>query len=331
MFHKIENFIVKHNLIKKNDTIIVGLSGGPDSVFLLHFLASLQTTYNLSLIAAHINHEWRTESDQEQIDCQRLAQTLHIPFVTIKRSEFMLSYKHNGSQEEYGRKIRRQFFEQVMREYNADSIALAHHAQDQEETFFIRLMRGTSLTGLTGIKPHHGPYIRPLLETDKDDILAWLHAHNIPYALDASNNSPDYLRNRIRLNVLPALRACDQRFASNFLTTLNRLKAAEQFLEQLTTQTFATISSTHDNQCIIDIAALLATNEILLHRLILHWLITEKVTFAVSQALLDEIIRFLRNSNDGTHTIHNQWSLIKKQKKVYIKHLFVRILRASLR
>ncbi len=154
-------------------------------------------------------------------------------------------FKHNGSQEEYGRRLRRHFFEQILREYNADSVALAHHAQDQEETFFIRLIRGSSLTGLTSIKPKNGPYIRPLLETPKAEILAWLHTNNIPYALDKTNESPDYLRNRIRLNVLPALRICDERFEANFLTTLNRLKTTEDFLERLTQKAFEKITTKH--------------------------------------------------------------------------------------
>src|SRR5438132_9177816 len=156
MFEKIKNFIVQHHLIKSGNKIVIGLSGGPDSVFLLYFLASLQQKYNLSLIAAHLNHEWRKEADQEQQDCATLAQNLNIPFVTAKRSELSVPFKQNGSQEEYGRKMRRHFFEKVLHEHNADAIALAHHLQDQEETFFIRLIRGSSLTGLTAMKPKHG-------------------------------------------------------------------------------------------------------------------------------------------------------------------------------
>src|SRR5260221_9609791 len=149
--------------------------------------------------------------------------------------------------------MRRYFFEKVLQEHNADCIALAHHAQDQEETFFIRLIRGSSLTGLTAIKAKHGHYIRPLLETNKSDILAWLHENNIPYATDTTNDSSDYLRNRIRMNVLPALRTCDDRFATNFLSTLNRLQSTEQFLEQLTLKTFEDISYIQTNQRYINI------------------------------------------------------------------------------
>jgi tRNA(Ile)-lysidine synthase len=318
MFHKIENFIKKNGLITSGHVVVVGLSGGPDSVFLLHFLASLQKEYNLSLIAAHLNHEWRPEADQEQKDCEALTKKLNIPFVTAKRSELSATFKHNGSQEEYGRKMRRYFFEKVLREHNADGIALAHHAQDQEETFFIRLIRGASLTGLTAIKPQHGVYIRPLLETNKSDILAWLHEHNIPYAVDKTNDSSNYLRNRIRMNVLPALRTCDDRFATNFLCTLKRLKETEQFLEQLTHKTFENISEIKDNQRYINIPQLLALDETVRHRILMHWLITENVPFPTTQAFLDEIMRFLQNKNGGTHAAHQKWSIVKKQTNTFL-------------
>ena len=333
MFEKIENFIVKNHLITTGNVIIVGLSGGPDSVFLLYFLVSLQKKYNLSLIAAHFNHEWRMQADQEQHDCAMLAKTLNVPFITAKRSEISFPFKHNGSQEEYGRKMRRYFFEKVLQEYNADAIALAHHLQDQEETFFIRLIRGSSLTGLTAIKAKHGAYIRPLLETNKADMLAWLHANNIKYATDHTNESSDYLRNRIRMKVLPALRECDERFEANFLATLKRLKTTEQFLEKLTHTTFHEISYIQDNQRYVNSDQFIALDEPLRSRVLMHWLITENVPFPATQAFLDEIVRFIHPTsprlpstssgragagNGGTHAAHQHWSIVKKQNRASI-------------
>jgi len=322
MLQKIEQFILHHHLIKDGDVIVVGLSGGPDSVFLLHTLVELQKKYNLTLIAAHLNHEWRPEADQEQQDCQQLAHALNIPFVTIKRSELPSIFKQNSSSEESGRKMRRYFLEKVLHEHSAHHIALAHHAQDQEETFFIRLIRGASLTGLTAIKPKHGFYIRPLLETPKATILEWLHSHHIAYAHDKTNESVDYLRNCIRLTVLPALRACDKRFENNFIATLNRLKITENFLEHLAQETLTHISSTQNNQQTINIAHFFTTHEALHHRLLLAWLINEKVPFPPTQAFLNEIIRFMQNPQGGVHKIHTTWSLIKKQNQLYIQQVY---------
>ncbi|HLC07527.1 MAG TPA: tRNA lysidine(34) synthetase TilS [Candidatus Babeliales bacterium] len=314
----IKQFITKHTLIKRNDTIIIGLSGGPDSVFLLHTFVALQEKYNLTLIAAHLNHEWRAEADSEQQLCQTIAAQFNIPFVTAKLSSLSQNKKYNGSKEEFARHMRRQFLQSVLHEHNAHSIALGHHAQDQQETFFIRLIRGTSLAGLTGMHPKHGLYIRPLLETNKADILQWLNTHNITYAVDASNASPNYLRNRIRSTVLPALTACDERWNNNFLTTLNRIQQDDALLNEIALTTLHNLIETIDDKRTLNVSPFIATNPSLRHRIIILWLIHNNVQFPTTQAFLDEIIRFLCNPSGGTHTIHEQWSLVKKQGKVFI-------------
>ncbi|HEV2916186.1 MAG TPA: hypothetical protein VGW78_00405, partial [Candidatus Babeliales bacterium] len=109
-----------------------------------------------------------------------------------------------------------------------------------------------------------------------------------------------------------------ERFATNFLSTLNRLQSTEQFLEKLTHTTFNEISHIADNQRMINIPQLLALDETLRHRILMHWLITENVPFPTTQAFLDELMRFLQNKNGGTHAVHKNWSLVKKQKSAYI-------------
>ncbi len=148
LYTQITTFSNQHNLIPPHATLIVGLSGGPDSVLLLHYLAALAHTHNLTLIAAHLDHEWRPDSYKDVEFCQELTQRLGIKLVASKLSDLSLSRKFNGSKEEYARSMRRHFLEQIQHQYHANFIALAHHADDQQETFFIRMMRGTSLSGL---------------------------------------------------------------------------------------------------------------------------------------------------------------------------------------
>ena len=222
LFDTIHSFANSHKLLADNQTIIIGLSGGPDSVFLLHFLAHLRPTYNLTLVAAHLDHQWRENSADDVLFCRQLCDTLNIPLASNTISDLGLSLKFNGSQEEIGRKARRFFLESVKAQQNAHTIALGHHAQDQQETFFIRLVRGASLSGLTGMKVKEKDYIRPLLATNKKVILEYLHANNISYLRDPSNESDAYLRNRIRKHVIPALQLCDTRFETNFASTLER-------------------------------------------------------------------------------------------------------------
>lgn len=316
---KIEQFITQHNLIKQNTTIVLGLSGGPDSVFLLHFLANLQKKGIISLITAHLDHEWRKDSSKDEQFCREISEKCGIEFARAKISELSAELKFNGSKEEYGRKMRRYFLEKIAKEKKTDCIALAHHLQDQEETFFIRLIRGSSLTGLTAMRPKHGMYIRPLLEINKNDIITWLQKNNIDYLTDPSNESPEFLRNRIRNTVLPALQKCDKRFDSNFLLTLNRLKETENFLEHLTQKTFESISHKDNDIFIVNINQFINLEPTMQYRTILYWLISENVPFSPTQAFLDEIVRFLLQPEGKTHAIHEKWSIVKKQKKAFIK------------
>src|SRR5580704_10711033 len=171
MIHHINDFIAHHKLFSDGSTIVLGLSGGPDSIFLLHVLAALHNQKKITLIAAHLDHGWRATSAADAQFCMHEAQRLGIACIIGHLDEFKDTISWNGSQEELGRKTRRLFLQQVAERYNAHHIALAHHAQDQQETFFIRLIRGSSIAGLASMLPANGIYIRPLLATSKTDIL----------------------------------------------------------------------------------------------------------------------------------------------------------------
>lgn len=319
LIEQISQFITKHNLIPANTKIILGLSGGADSTFLFHLLAEKHRNGTISLVAAHLDHEWRNDSYKDEQFCRKMARKLNIPYISAKNSELSITEKFNGSREEFARKMRRHFFKAVCKDYNADSIALAHHLQDQQETLFIRLIRGATLTGLTAMRPKHGNYIRPLLEVNKNDIINYLHTHNIEYINDPSNESPAFLRNRIRHTVLPSLQACDQRFDANFLMTLNRLKDTEQFLQQHAKKIFEQISYTENNIVSVDLTQLFALDTVIQYRLLIYWLKQMSVPFPPTQAFLDEIIRFFKQPGSKEHQICEQWSLVKKKEMVHIR------------
>lgn len=313
----IHTFIATHNLLPHGSTIILGLSGGPDSVFLLHVLSKYKHS---KIIAAHLDHEWRPDSSRDVFFCKDMAHSLDIPCISRKLSDLGLSFKFNGSQEEIGRKARRHFFQTLREEHNATHIALAHHAQDQQETFFIRLLRGSSLTGLTGMYPQDGFYIRPLLPIDKKDILAYLHEHSIPYITDPSNSSDSYLRNRIRMQVIPALHSADARFDGNFLTTITRLQETEDYLQKHTEEVFVSMVSTQTEHVLVHIPTFLALHPIMRHRIVLHWLCLEKVPFPCTESFFNEMIRFLETIESKEHQIHPSWILVKKKELAFIKH-----------
>lgn len=307
LLDRITVFTQKHSLLPPGSTIVIGLSGGPDSVFLLHYLANLRQAKELTLIAAHLDHGWRAESAKDAQFCQEMANKYQISFIIRYLKDDGASFKYNGSKEEMGRKARRAFFEQVAKEHHAQAIALAHHADDQMETFFLRLIRGASLTGLTGMKPKDGLYIRPLLEISKQEILDYLHEHQIPYVIDASNQSDEYLRNRIRNHVIPVLKSCDERFEKNFAATHAKLIETEEFLQEQS-------QKSHGDQ--LNIEHLLQLHPVLRNRILINWLIAHKVPFTPSQGLLDEIVRFVENSKSDSHTLYGKWQIVKRDNKI---------------
>ncbi len=310
MLEEVTLFIEKNNLIESGSTVIVGLSGGPDSVSLLHLLHTLRSKADFTLIAVHIDHEWRVDSGKDALFCKEFAQSLQVPFILRKASESLIK-KNNGSLEEFGRRIRRSFFEEIARSTNTHTIALGHHAQDQQETFFLRLIRGASISGLASIRPRQGLYIRPLLKTTKEHILSYLKKHSLPYCIDSTNDDAQYLRNALRLNILPALKSCDPRFEKNFNSTLDHIQQTESFLERTAAESFNRVFHKNENRLTINIPAFFAEDSFLHHRLILLWLCQEGVPFTPSTSLFHEIVRFLSNRG-ASHQITPHWCLTKK-------------------
>ncbi len=321
LFSKIHAAIEKEQLIKPDDTLIIGLSGGPDSLFLLHFLASIRTSLNLKLIAAHLDHGWRIDSQKDVQFCQKAADSLGVPLVHQKLSDLSLSLKFNGSLEEIGRKARRHFFETVLTQHQAQAIALGHHLQDQQETFFIRLIRGTSLSGLVGMRPRHGNFIRPLLSISKEDIVSYLQTNSIAYLEDPTNTSTDFLRNRIRQYVLPSLKACDRRFESSFAATISRLQALENHLEQEAQQTLQSFALYKFDKRGLNLKSLLTLPPIMQERLLVSWFCQEQVPFPPREQFLQEIMKFLKNPRGGMHAVHQTWAIGKKQNLIWIEPL----------
>ncbi len=312
--HTIYTFCATHNLIKPHETIIVGLSGGPDSVCLLHLLKKLQPLYNITLIAAHLNHGWRNDADTDELFCKHYAESLGIPFISTHARTLICPKKYNGSLEEQGRTLRRLFFDTCRSSYSHAKIALGHHKNDQTETFLLRLIRGASITGLCGIRPQEKQYIRPLLPVDKKEILTYLHENALPYVTDSTNESCTFLRNALRHKALPVLHECDPRFETSLHKTVASLHETEDFLEKHTQELYKQ-QIIHNT---LTISKFILLHPALQKRLLILWLIQNNIAFTPSAGLLHEIIRFLHNTTSNTHTLGRNWCITKKNNAAII-------------
>lgn len=322
MFIKFLNIIQENNLIKENDKVIVGLSGGPDSVCLFYLLCKFKEQFKFDLIAAHLDHGWRTTSKQDVIFCRELAEKYKVPFISKHASEVTVKKKlYGSSKEELGRTLRRQFFQDLLKSEQANSIALAHHWDDQIETFFIRLMRGTTIAGLSCMQIKQDPYIRPLINFKKEDILNFVHSEKLAYIIDETNESDKFLRNKIRKYLIPQARNIDTRFDINFEKALDHIQQTNEFISRILENSFQEIVQKTDEGFVLNKEKFLALDSYLHKNLIIMWLCKNNVQFPVSNAFLNEIIKFIKETGSGIHQIHQEWSIIKEKQWLKINRL----------
>lgn len=306
----------QQSLTIEKPLIIVGLSGGPDSVFLLYLLNQLAQQNLISLAAAHLDHGWRENSAYDVQWCKQLCNKLAVRFYYEHAKNLTLAIKPNGSQEALGRQLRRKFFDQLLKNFNARLIALGHHADDQQETFFLRLIRGTSLNGLRCMDTFSENYFRPLLNISKSFILEYLNTHEIAYLTDYTNESTNYLRNRVRHQVIPVLQKCDTRFDKKLASTIQHLRDEDDFLQELTRQTFEKIFIEDAKTNIFkgNLKEFQTLHPALQKRVLIYWLVQSKAHFTPQHNFLLELIKFLNSPRGGVHNVHDTWSIVKQAK-----------------
>jgi len=198
--------IQRYRMLEPGEAVVVGLSGGPDSVALAHVLQSLRSKFHLKLYLAHLHHGLRGKSaDQDQALVAKLAERWQLPLCLERADVRSLAKRRGLSLETAGRQARYDFLERTRQAAGAGRIALAHHADDSIETLLINLLRGAAAAGLAGIPPVRGPIIRPLIASTRSSILAYLKAHQLKWREDPSNRDLRFLRNRVRHELLPKL------------------------------------------------------------------------------------------------------------------------------
>ncbi len=230
MLDVVRAYIEKNNLLTKDRPVLVGVSGGADSIALLTVLVKL----GYSCFALHCNFHLRgEESMRDEHFTEEYVRSLQIPYSKVDFETHQYADTHHLSIEMAARELRYEWFEKKRLEVNAQAIAVAHHQNDSVETLLMNLIRGTGIRGLCGIRPKNGYIVRPLLAVSKSDIIKWLDSQNISYVTDSTNLSDAYTRNFIRLRILPLLEELNPSVRSAILRTADNLSSVNSIYESV--------------------------------------------------------------------------------------------------
>ena len=235
IFEKVLSTINKYKLIENGDKIVLGLSGGPDSVCLLHILYRLKEKLDIEVYAAHLNHQIRgIEAQKDALYITQLCENLGVTSF-VKSIDVPKYCKENGlSVEEGARKLRYEMFEEIKQKTKSNKIAIGHNLNDQAETILMRIMRGTGLQGLRGIEYiRDNNIIRPILDIDRKDIEAYCEEYELNPRIDHTNLETIYTRNKIRLELIPYMK---DNFNPNVIESIvrmsNSLKTDSDYIQE---------------------------------------------------------------------------------------------------
>ena len=312
------NTIKKYNLIEPNDTIIVAVSGGPDSMCLLDNLIELEQELQIKkIVVAHLNHMIREEAKSETVYVQEYCKNkeidCYVKFVDILKKSTELKI----GTEECGRRERYAFFDEISEKVGANKIAIAHNLNDNAETVLMHILRGSGISGLGGIKPYReGKFIRPLIKCDRADIENYCEEKNLQPKFDKTNKDNTYTRNRIRNELIPYIQ---KKFNPNIIETLDRLSELvldeEDYMQNVTEEAFTEILIEQENtKIVLGLKEFNKLEYVIKTRIIMQ---TTKILFGTSNGIekkhVEDIIKLCGNN------IGNKFLMSNKYYKISVK------------
>ena len=304
--------IIENQLICKGDKVLVGVSGGYDSVFLLNILNTLKTEIGFELIIVHINHLYRGESafDDEKF-VKNQAEKLGLKFIAYRKNMDEFAKKSEISKEDAGRRIRYEFFNEALIKEKANSIAVAHNKDDQAETIFMRFLRGSGLDGLKGMDFKNGNVIRPILNISRREIEEFIFNNNLSYREDPTNSEKIYLRNRIRLDLLKKIKDEYNENIINILYNTGRIiKEENDFIAEIAKKEMDNVFKIEENSGVLDLISF------------------NKLHIGIKRRILREIIKSMTGNiqNIGFIEFERIFDICKKNTGVfmYIKDLHIK-------
>ena len=322
MEEKVLNTIKKFNLIENGDKIILGVSGGPDSISMLNILNNIRNDKKLQLkfdiIVAHVNHNIRKEAIDDQKFVENFCKKINIPFYVKSIDIPQISKNQKIGEEEAGRNARYQFFDEILEKEHANKIAIAHNKNDKIETIIMNIFRGSGIAGLRGIEPiKNNKYIRPLIECERKEIEQYCKEQGIEPRIDKTNFENEYTRNKIRNIIIPYIK---KEFNPNIIETMDRLsnlvKEEDEYLEKLVETKYKQfIKEETTKQITLDLKKFNNEEKVIKSRLLLYT-ISRLLgsTKGIEKVHIEDIIKLCQNN------IGNKYLMPNKNIKILVKN-----------
>ncbi len=311
MINKVISLIEEYQMFQKGDRVVVGVSGGADSVALLHCLSKGIEQLELQVAVCHINHQLRgEESDRDEKFVRQLCQQFSLPCHVLSQDVGALAKKWGIGIEECGRKLRYRFFQETADLYGENTkIATAHTLSDQAETVLFRLARGTGLKGLCGIPPVREGIVRPLLGVTRVEVENYCVEQGLDYVKDSSNTSVDYARNRIRLNVVPQLEIINPSFLRTLGGIVEDFREDDHFLWE---EAVNRLGEAHDGESGYKTACLMEQPGAMRSRMLM--LICQENLFLVDRKKLRELDQIIRENHGKINMTAGRYAVVSSGK-----------------
>ena len=317
---KVLRFIKENELLATGEKNLVALSGGPDSVFLLHFLNKFKKKFKIEIGAVHINHRLRgKDSERDELFCKAVCDELSIPIYTLRKDVKSYSKKNKYSLEVAGRKIRYEFFEKISKANQYDKIATAHNADDNAETVLLNLIKGTGIKGIAGIPVRRNDIIRPILSLTKKEILDYLEVNRFEYRIDESNLSNDFERNFLRNEVIPLIQKnINPSFSNSVLNTSLNLQSLNAGLAEIVGGLKSTVRIKRNKSVSIPIEFINKGNDFIISYT-LKELIDENFSVKIESGDLKKIISLAKKQSGKSEELSEKLIALKERNEITIQ------------
>ena len=321
MKNKVLETIKKYNMIENEDKIVLAVSGGPDSICMLDILNDIKNDetidINFEIVVAHVNHMIRKEAEEDEKYVKKYCEEKQIEFYSKSIDVQKMANNNKIGVEEAGRKVRYDFFDEILEKTNAQKIAIAHNKNDKVETVLMHILRGSGINGLKGIEAKRGKYIRPLIECERNEIEEYCTEKKMQPRIDKTNFENEYTRNKVRNLLIPYIK---KEFNPNLIQTIDRLSnlvaEEEKYMDKQVEKVYKEmLISESENEIQLRLKTFNIQEKVIKSRIILY---TITRLFGNSKGLekihIEDIIKLCSNN------IGNKYLTPNKNIKILIKN-----------